>query len=54
MHFLFAYFEDWADYQGWSKAQRISYIWLVYLVTAMYVMLVALALRNIWVILLRQ
>ena len=35
---------------GWSRSQMIAYILIDYLLIGIYIILVALALRNIWVI----
>ena len=43
-------FEEIADIEGWSQAQRISLITLVYVDVALYLVLLVLALRNMWVV----
>ena len=54
MRFFPEYFEEVADNYDWSRGKRITYIASVYLVTTLYLMLVILAVRNIWAVLIRQ
>ena len=53
MAYLPGNFEENVSEVGWTRAQMASYLSLYYLLIAMYVFLVALALRNVWVILVR-
>ena len=48
------YFEEFAQYWGWSKTQVIAYLSADYLIIALYGFLLLIALRNAWVILYKQ
>ena len=50
MHFLPEAFEQIADSLGWSPAQKRSYIAFTYVVVALYLGQLVIALRNIWVV----
>ena len=48
------YFEEFAQYWGWSKTQVIAYLSADYLIIALYGFLLLIALRNAWVIFYKQ
>ena len=54
MTFLLPQSDEWASLFGWSRNQKIALITVNYLVLATYCFLVALTLRNIVVILVKQ
>ena len=53
MAFLPGEFQDYVNHYDWTQAEIVTYITAFYLETAMYCILVVLALRNIWVILVK-
>ena len=46
--------DAYADKHNWDRTKKISYISLDYLLIGLYAMLVLLALRNIWIIIVKQ
>ena len=53
MLFLPAYFDEFADEDGWSHDQKVKFVVLTYLVIAIYVVLILLAVLNIWVVIVK-
>ena len=53
MSYLPGLFDLWVEYWQWTQAEYIAYICVDYLLIATYIILVLLALRNIWQIIVK-
>ena len=54
MAYLPGFDQEFANLRGWSQEETIVFLLVVYLVIGTYIFLIGLALRNIWVIIVRQ
>ena len=54
MAYLPGFDQEFANLRGWSQEETIVFLLVVYLVIGTYIFLICLALRNIWVIIVRQ
>ena len=54
MAYLPGFDQEFVDLRGWSQEEKIVFLLVVYLVIGTYIFLVGFALRNIWVIIVRQ
>ena len=54
MAYLPGFDQEFVNLRGWSQEETIVFLLVVYLVIGTYIFLICLALRNIWVIIVRQ
>ena len=53
-YYLPGFNQEYVEKLGWTKAQLVTYLLLDYTVIFLYAVLLALALRNVWLILVKQ
>ena len=53
-YYLPGFKQKYVEKLGWSRAELVSYLFLDYTVIALYALLLALAFRNVWFILVKQ